>query len=334
MYAQTALAFADWFIAEELPIEWIVVDMEMDRRVMEQVVALLAEGRALDAVSLVLDGIDPDGFAAAATIYQQMVDDLADRGFYTMVVTLSANPRRSGRRRHKHPGRAGHGRIAGPVARGFYDGLHHPTFPDYTGGLPFGPYAVYEYGRETVRVFGDKASIALGVVRAQTDPANLAAEVAAAKAAGIERIQIYAYAETLEKDEPAVWQNALNALPHEPRPEWTTQPDAQWHSASRSILVESEPLIRPHEEGRMRILRLISVDDMGRRIEIPLLPGANVIGRRPGCQVHVDDPECSREHALIRVADDGAWIRDLGSENATLPQQRNHRRERLSFDHG
>ena len=43
-----------------------------------------------------------------------------------------------------------------------------------------------------------------------------------------------------------------------------------------------------------------------------------VIGRQPGCEVFLSDPEVSRLHAEIEVTPQGAIIRDLGSLNGTL----------------
>lgn len=52
----------------------------------------------------------------------------------------------------------------------------------------------------------------------------------------------------------------------------------------------------------------------GRRlvIETPV-----TIGRLPGCDVVVDDPQVSRRHVEVQRADDGFVVRDLGSLNGT-----------------
>jgi hypothetical protein len=51
-------------------------------------------------------------------------------------------------------------------------------------------------------------------------------------------------------------------------------------------------------------------------IDLPL--GSFVIGRGRGCQLTLDDPLISREHARIRVAADGVFIEDLGSRNGVF----------------
>lgn len=49
--------------------------------------------------------------------------------------------------------------------------------------------------------------------------------------------------------------------------------------------------------------------------EIDLPQGDTLIGRSAGCQVTLDDPLVSREHARIRISDGQATLFDLGSRN-------------------
>ncbi len=46
--------------------------------------------------------------------------------------------------------------------------------------------------------------------------------------------------------------------------------------------------------------------------------GDYYIGRGAECQVRPDSEWVSRQHCLLRVAEDGAFLRDLGSRNGTL----------------
>jgi pSer/pThr/pTyr-binding forkhead associated (FHA) protein len=46
--------------------------------------------------------------------------------------------------------------------------------------------------------------------------------------------------------------------------------------------------------------------------------GEFVIGRGPECHVRPNSDWVSRQHCLLRVADDAVYIRDLGSTNGTL----------------
>ncbi|HVY28519.1 MAG TPA: FHA domain-containing protein [Polyangiaceae bacterium] len=49
--------------------------------------------------------------------------------------------------------------------------------------------------------------------------------------------------------------------------------------------------------------------------EIDLPQGDTLVGRSANCQVTLDDPLVSREHARIRIADSDAYVEDLGSRN-------------------
>ena len=49
--------------------------------------------------------------------------------------------------------------------------------------------------------------------------------------------------------------------------------------------------------------------------EIDLGPGVTTIGRSAACQITIDDPLVSREHARIRVDGPKVTLEDLGSRN-------------------
>ena len=50
----------------------------------------------------------------------------------------------------------------------------------------------------------------------------------------------------------------------------------------------------------------------------PLREGANVLGRDPSVDVHVDDSTVSRRHAVITIAGEVATLEDLASKNGTF----------------
>ena len=52
--------------------------------------------------------------------------------------------------------------------------------------------------------------------------------------------------------------------------------------------------------------------------EVDLNPGETIIGRSATCQITIDDPLVSREHAKIRVDQDHLTIEDLGSRNGVF----------------
>jgi pSer/pThr/pTyr-binding forkhead associated (FHA) protein len=49
-----------------------------------------------------------------------------------------------------------------------------------------------------------------------------------------------------------------------------------------------------------------------------LSPGTITIGRRKNCDLVLDDPQTSREHARVIVGEQSAAIQDLGSGNGVL----------------
>ena len=51
---------------------------------------------------------------------------------------------------------------------------------------------------------------------------------------------------------------------------------------------------------------------------LPLEPGKILIGRHPGCEVVLDIPSVSRQHAALTVSVEGVSIEDLRSRNGTL----------------
>jgi pSer/pThr/pTyr-binding forkhead associated (FHA) protein len=50
----------------------------------------------------------------------------------------------------------------------------------------------------------------------------------------------------------------------------------------------------------------------------PIGPGRTVLGRARTCDVTVDDPSVSRQHAELRPEGEGWLVADLGSTNGTF----------------
>ena len=51
---------------------------------------------------------------------------------------------------------------------------------------------------------------------------------------------------------------------------------------------------------------------------IPLVQDQTIIGRDSATDIVVNDPKVSRQHAVIRMDENGFWITDLGSRNGTF----------------
>ncbi len=68
--------------------------------------------------------------------------------------------------------------------------------------------------------------------------------------------------------------------------------------------------------GDREAARLRVRDPAGQERIVGLVPGERFrMGRDAGCQVQLDDPDLSREHAELRMAATGATLRDLASKN-------------------
>jgi pSer/pThr/pTyr-binding forkhead associated (FHA) protein len=65
-------------------------------------------------------------------------------------------------------------------------------------------------------------------------------------------------------------------------------------------------------------IKLIVVQGRPERRALRFPPGQYYFGRGAECHVRPNSDWVSRQHCLLRVTPDGAWLRDLGSRNGTL----------------
>jgi DNA-binding winged helix-turn-helix (wHTH) protein len=73
----------------------------------------------------------------------------------------------------------------------------------------------------------------------------------------------------------------------------------------------ADRVVRGAEEPRAKLWLVLE------RRPIPLLEGANVVGRAADAAIRIDSPGISRSHARIVVADGEAMLEDLGSKNGS-----------------
>jgi pSer/pThr/pTyr-binding forkhead associated (FHA) protein len=64
------------------------------------------------------------------------------------------------------------------------------------------------------------------------------------------------------------------------------------------------------------VLRMLRPRNAGTAFRCP--SGQYEIGRGRECHVRLGDPSVSRQHCLLRVTEQGAFVRDLGSRNGTV----------------
>jgi len=221
-YAQKLLELAWWLIEEDLPVQWLVVDMEMDVARMYMLLDLFQQGLYFDALMALLDNRDPEGFDRASAVYRQMVEDLHDLGFYVMLVTapLALDDLEDSDTSLQDI-------MDIPATTVQWDEFSTMVYTSewvQNFGLPFSSYLVYSYGKKTVEHYPDRASIALGIpgLGVMTEPEHLAADIAAAKAAGIERIQVFSYSCVANLSDPDTWHETFAADPSIPPPDGAT----------------------------------------------------------------------------------------------------------------
>src|SRR5262245_23545905 len=77
------------------------------------------------------------------------------------------------------------------------------------------------------------------------------------------------------------------------------------------------PVRSARKESSVQIrLKVVRGKPQGHSLAFP--NGEFMIGRGPECDVRPNSDLVSRQHCLLRICDDSATIRDLGSMNGTL----------------
>jgi hypothetical protein len=86
-------------------------------------------------------------------------------------------------------------------------------------------------------------------------------------------------------------------------------------ASTRSAPDRSRPAPAPASTGPSRAGRAVLILPDGREVGVGDRPV--VIGRMPGCEVLLADPNVSRRHAEVRPSGQGWTVADLGSTNGT-----------------
>jgi len=210
-----ALALADWRDAEHLPLDWIVLDMEMALPRNREVQRIVEMDGAIAAVDAIKAGRDPAAFADARVAYAALVDELHGRGLEVMAVTIPMV---------LDDADDGDDDIQDefdvPITGIAWDEVsfmaYQSLLADFSGSW-HGADVIESYGRSAVAQFGPRAALALGIVGSAgiapvampyPDAATLLADHAAARAAGIERVSIYSLDGLVQQASPDEWLDA------------------------------------------------------------------------------------------------------------------------------
>lgn len=63
---------------------------------------------------------------------------------------------------------------------------------------------------------------------------------------------------------------------------------------------------------------LVGVEGPNTGLRYPIDAAGLRLGRDPGSEVHIDDPNVSREHARVLIHNGAIWVQDAGSRNGVF----------------
>jgi hypothetical protein len=193
-----------------------VINSELGPPKIDLIRQYFAEGKWGDLIDLLTANTDPVRFAQSVAKVSDMVDQIHARGFQAQITTYP----------YLLDDLVDGDRDIQDAANVVLDGVawDRLAFTPYTAaysqdfGMPFGPEFVHSYARSARERYGDKVDIALGLI-APGSPggfksvADLAADVAAAKAAGVRRIDVFDLQGMLADDRFDEWADALLTEP-------------------------------------------------------------------------------------------------------------------------
>lgn len=187
-------AFLDWIEEGQIPLEWLMLDMEMSLEKTRK----LEEGDLNGVIIPMLQAnLDPEAFASATQAYAEFVGDLKQRGYkvsaaaYPFILDDLLDEDSEIQDAFNTP-------IEGVGFDEIYFMAYRTSFANLLGMMP-GPYIVYEYAMEAKAAFGNRGVIGLGIIgdigqisdEGYTEPEQLAEDIAAARAGGNERVFIF-----------------------------------------------------------------------------------------------------------------------------------------------
>lgn len=240
LFQTEVMRLLDWIDAEGLTVAAVVYDMEPSFDYSEELRVAFA-GSSLDGITTLMRAhidrpayetardalaahvleVQARGVRAEAVTYPQVVDDMGD-GDPDLQDALDI-----------------------PVDGVPFDDVafmvYQTAFAEARGTW-LGPGLVRSYAADAALYFGDRATIALGIIGTASivpldgppyaDPDALREDVAAALGGGVSRIEVYSLDGMVELDDVEGWLDAVSAVPSSPR----ISPEARLvRSASRGL---------------------------------------------------------------------------------------------------
>lgn len=213
-----------WVENEDLPVQTLIVDMELSLQVMQELEAQVAEGDTVGALAFLVGRMDEEAYARGKEMFRALVEDAQGRGLRVRLSTLPviADDFQDGDESLQEL-------LDSPVQgipwdeasiqayRSILDQYSQGWF--LSEGQTFTPWLAYSYGLTARETWGDAGSLDIGIVGYPdwSTPADLEADVQAALAAGLSLGSLDAFAldQALKEEDPASWTGRLLAL--EPR---------------------------------------------------------------------------------------------------------------------
>jgi hypothetical protein len=219
IFSREVLRFTKWVEEENLPVSWIVVDMELSIRKVEKILTYSRNKDLSSTLNLFLGNRNPPSFLSALKRYRNLVEELHRKGWKVMCVTFPI--------------------VLDDLSDGdpdLMDFLDLPVYPidwdeisfmvyrtTYNDLLGKGltSYLVYSYALSAKGLFGEKAGIDVGLVAPYREvtmpsiggtfasgyatPEELKKDIASALFAGVQKTHIWPLDHIVTYPDPSSW---------------------------------------------------------------------------------------------------------------------------------
>ncbi len=205
-------AFIEWAETEDVPVEWISVDMEPSVQMVLALEAYLSESKLIHAYLLLLSHRNARAFGQSLSRYQTLVDYCHAHGFKVQVVTLpfvlddDADEDSGLQDAFDLP-------VSGVTWDEAAFMVYRTMYRDHAS-FSFTSDLVFRYAVKARQRYGERASIFVGLVlwpgwlggdSGYQSPHELAEDIQAVLAAGLKRIYVFYLTGVLAKEDPLAW---------------------------------------------------------------------------------------------------------------------------------
>lgn len=202
----------EWLHKEQIQPEYIVINMENGIAQMDSIKNFLNNKNYSSMVKLLLNNIDREHFIKGVEGYKKIVEEIHKKGFRAMITTY---PFMVDDFQDNDPDIQDLTNV--PISGIDWDAF---TFTPYRTayssdlGVTFTPYMVYEFGKAAKGLFREKARLSVGIIGkgehgpGYISPEDLGKDIAAAKAAGIDEVDLFHLNGMIQEGNVTDWINA------------------------------------------------------------------------------------------------------------------------------